>query len=126
MMNRLDIVNSKLKELSYSKFRSSFHLTKKDMLYIEKHGLEKICQDAYEIINKRLSPKIIANDGKQTPFHGHPVFISEHATATCCRGCLFKWHHIPKDRKLTTNEVNYIVAVIMAWIIKEKNQDLTK
>ncbi len=25
------------------------------------------------------------NDGKQTPFRGHPVFTAQHATATCCR-----------------------------------------
>ena len=119
MMNRLDIVNSKLKELSYSKFRSSFHLTKKDMLYIEKHGLEKICQDAYEIINKRLSPKIIANDGKQTPMRGHPVFIAQHATGTCCRGCLEKWHHINKNKKMDKNDIDYVVNVIMFWIENE-------
>ena len=47
---------------------------------------------------------------------GHPVFVAEHATATCCRGCLEKWHHIPKDRSLTDEEVKYIVNVIMAWI----------
>jgi hypothetical protein len=33
---------------------------------------------------------------------GHPVFIAQHATATCCRGCLAKWHDIPAGRALTT------------------------
>lgn len=27
--------------------------------------------------------------------------IREHATATCCRGCLNKWYKIPSDRDLT-------------------------
>ena len=54
---------------------------------------------------------------------GHPVFIAEHATATCCRGCLEKWHHIPKDRPLTSQEVDYIVEVIMTWIAKEYNKN---
>ncbi len=119
MPNKQYIINKKIVSLSLSKFRSSFHLTKKDILYIDKHGLEKICQDAYDIINKRLAPQVISNDGKQTPFHGHPVFIAQHATGCCCRTCLYKWHHISPNRSLTTNEINYIVAIIMTWIIKE-------
>lgn len=119
MPNKQDIINKKIVSLSLSKFRSSFHLTKKDILYIDKHGLEKMCQDAYDIINKRLAPQVISNDGKQTPFHGHPVFIAQHATGCCCRTCLYKWHHISPNRSLTTNEINYIVAIIMTWIIKE-------
>lgn len=50
---------------------------------------------------------------------GHPVFIAQHATATCCRDCLYKWHHILKDEDLTQAEVDYIVLVIMRWIEKE-------
>lgn len=119
MSNKQDIINKKIVSLSLSKFRSSFHLTKKDIIYIDKHGLEKMCQDAYDIINKRLAPQVIPNDGKQTPFHGHPVFIAQHATGCCCRTCLYKWHHISPNRSLTTNEINYIVAIIMTWIIKE-------
>lgn len=119
MSNKQDIINKKIVSLSLSKFRSSFHLTKKDITYIDKHGLEKMCQDTYDIINKRLAPQVIPNDGKQTPFHGHPVFTAQHATGCCCRTCLYKWHHISSNRSLTTNEINYIVAIIMTWIIKE-------
>ena len=61
----------------------------------------------------------INNDGKQTPMKGHPVFIAQHATGTCCRGCLEKWHKISKGVALTDNQVNYVVALIMEWIKKE-------
>ncbi len=50
---------------------------------------------------------------------GHPVFIAEHATATCCRSCLYKWHHIPKNKKLNQDEIDYIVNIIMMWINNE-------
>ena len=50
---------------------------------------------------------------------GHPVFIAEHATATCCRNCLYKWYHIPKGRALTEEEITFLVRVIMAWIKNE-------
>ena len=113
-------------KLSKSKFRSSFYLKQKDIEYIEKIGLGKIKEHAYEFITKRLAPKEIPNDGKQTPYRGHPVFTSQHATATCCRGCLFKWHKIKKTRELTQEEIDYIVQVIMKWLEKEYNQNLKK
>ena len=108
-----------LDSLSKSKFRSSFHLNKKMKEYVLEKGLDKIEEHAYDFINKRLKPEIIANDGKQTPMKGHPVFIAEHATATCCRGCLYKWHKIPKGVELTNKQVDYIVKIIIEWIKRE-------
>ena len=108
-----------LDKLSKSKFRNSFHLRKYMKDYINEKGLEKVQEHAYDFINKRLKPAIIPNDGKQTPMKGHPVFIAQHATSTCCRGCLEKWHHINKGRELTEKEIDYIVSLIMEWIKKE-------
>ncbi len=109
-------VENILKSLNNSKFRSSFSLKQKDLEYIEKKGLSEIRKHAYDILEKRLVPADILNDGKQTPMRGHPVFIAQHATATCCRSCLEKWHHIPKGREITRQELDYIVEVIMMWI----------
>lgn len=111
-----------LDSLSKSKFRSSFHLNKKMKEYVLDKGLDKIEEHAYDFINKRLKPAYIENDGKQTPMRGHPVFIAEHATATCCRGCLEKWHHIKKGEELTDNQVDYVVKIIMEWIKREMNK----
>ena len=115
----MENIQNKLIALSKSKFRSSFHLKDVDKKYIVDKGLETIKKHAYDFINKRLASDIIPNDGKQTPMKGHPVFISQHATATCCRGCLYKWHHIPKNKKLTEEEIHYIVQLIMKWICDE-------
>lgn len=112
-------VDNVLARLSKSKFRSSFHLKEKDKNYINEKGIETITNHAYDFINKRLAPKVILNDGKQTPMKGHPVFIAEHATATCCRNCLYKWHHILPNKELTNEEIDYIVKVIMTWIKNE-------
>lgn len=113
-----------LEKLSKSKFRSSFHLKEENLKYIDKIGLVKIKEHAVDFISKRLAPEFLKNDGKQTPTKGHPVFIAQHATATCCRGCLYKWHHIAKNKELTTEEINFIVNLIMKWIEKEyKNVD---
>lgn len=102
--------------LAKSDFRSKFHLTKKDKEYIAQKGLPTIRRHAEDFIAKRLAPAVIPNDGKQTPMRGHPVFLAQHATGCCCRGCFYKWHHIPAGRELTKEEQQYAVAVLMAWI----------
>ena len=86
--------------LDNSKFRSSFHLKQKDIDYINEKGLERIRQHAEDFISKREAPAYIANDGKQTPMRGHPVFIAQHATATCCRECIRKWHKMQPGKEL--------------------------
>ena len=104
--------------LAKSKFRSFFYLNAKDKAYIKEKGWDKIEQGIRETIAKRLAPAFIPNDGKQTPMrHGiFPPFIAQHAIGCCCRGCLEKWHGIPKGRPLTVKEQIYITRVIMEWL----------
>ena len=105
--------------LSRSKFRSRFHLTEKDKAYAREKGPDTIRSHAKDFIEKRLAPAEIPNDGKQTPMRGHPVFIAQHATATCCRGCIKKWHKILQGKQLSQVHQDYIVDVIMTWIRQE-------
>lgn len=114
-MNQIENI---LNQLAKSKFRNSFHLKEKDKEYIREKGMGVIERHAYDFINQRLKIHL-SNDGKQTPMKGHPVFIAEHATATCCRGCLFKWHHIEPSHELTKEEIDYIVNIILTWIERE-------
>ena len=114
-------LDEKLYKLSKSKFRSSFVLRKREKSYLEEKGLEKIEEHAFSFIKDRLGGKDLVNDGKQTPMRGHSVFVAQHATATCCRGCLSKWHHIGRDKNLSDKEVKFIVALIMEWIKKNKD-----
>lgn len=108
-----------LLKLKSSKFRSKFKLKESDIDYINKKGFDIIKAHAYDFISKRLVPANPINDGKQTPMKGHPVFIAQHATATCCRTCLFKWHKISMNKTLNEKEINFIVGLIMAWIEKQ-------
>ena len=105
--------------LKKSKFRSSFHLKDKDKQYVLDKGMELIKKHAFDLIDKKLADAFIDNDGRQTPTKGHPVFIAQHATACCCRGCLEKWHHIKAGRTLTEQEKSYIVDILLLWIKKE-------
>lgn len=121
MKNNID---SLLNSLSKSKFRSSFHLNKNMKDYVKEKGLDKIKLDAKDLITKRLAPENPNNDGKQTPMRQvHPVFIAQHATGCCCRGCLEKIHNIKKGHALKEEEINYVVNVLMLWIQREMRKD---
>lgn len=65
------------------------------------------------------APAFIPNDGKQTPMRGHPVFVAQHATATCCRECIRKWHTFAPGVELGPRQQEYLVDVIMTWIERE-------
>ncbi len=112
-------INNKLNSLEKSKFRSSFHLNKKMIEYIDIKGLELVESHCNDFIDKNLKNYNKEKDGKQTPTKNHPVFVAQHATATCCRGCIEKWYHIPKEKVLQENEIKCIKAMIMEWITKE-------
>ncbi len=105
--------------LAKSEFRSKFKLKQKEKDYIALKGLDTIRSHACDFISKRLAPAVIPNDGKQTPMKGHPVFIAQHATATCCRGCLSKWHGIEKGKEHTPSQQEYVVNIIMEWIKRQ-------
>ena len=112
-------IYNKLQALKKSKFRSSFHLRKYMIKYIDDKGMDQVEKHCEDFIEKNLAPYPTPNDGKQTPMKNHPVFIAQHATATCCRGCLLKWHHIEKEKKLNEKEKRFIKALIMEWIKEE-------
>jgi hypothetical protein len=115
----MDSIDRLLDSLSKSKFRGSFHLNKKMIDYVNEKGIDKIEQDTIDIITKRLKVKL-PNDGKQTPMKQvHPTFIAEHATGTCCRGCLNRIHHIDENKVLDNGEINYIKEVIIRWIKRQ-------
>ncbi len=113
-----DIFNA----LAASPFRQRFRLGAKEQTYLAARALDEIAAHARRIIAERLAPAHPKNDGKQTPMRGHPVFIAQHATATCCRGCLAKWHGIPAGQKLRNDEQEHAVAAILRWVAAQPNE----
>jgi hypothetical protein len=109
-------ITQTLESLKSSKFRSKFKLTEKDRQYVQDKGIDTIRQHAIDFIKTRIAPQSPKNDGKQTPMKGHPVFVAQHATATCCRGCIQKWHGIKKGRVLNDQEIEFVVGLVMGWI----------
>ncbi len=112
-----------LARLGRSAFRARFHLSAKDRTYARARGRATIAQHAHELLAGRIGAAQPRNDGRQTPYRGHPVFTAQHATATCCRGCVAKWHGIPAGRALTDAELDQLVALVMAWIDRDLASD---
>ena len=108
--------------LARSPFRQRFRLGRAEYDYANSKGESVVRQHAAEFVEQRLTPAHPENDGKQTPMRGHPVFIAQHATATCCRGCLSKWHNIGQHQPLSAEQQAYVVTVLLAWITRQLEQ----
>jgi hypothetical protein len=102
-----------------SSFRRRFHLGAREREYLATKGLSVVMDHARDFIDRRLAPAEPLNDGKQTPFRGHPVFVAQHATATCCRSCLEKWHGIARGHALDERERSRIAAALERWLTSE-------
>jgi len=112
-MRDLDQLFSRLNE---SRFRRRFRLGDKEIAYLKARGFPTVIEHARDFVAKRLAAAEPVNDGRQTPMRGHPVFIAQHATATCCRSCLAKWHGIAIGRPLDEAEQRHVVAAIQRWL----------
>jgi len=117
-------IDDVLAELAKSRFRRRFRLVGADRAYLGAKGLPHVLDHARGFVETRLAPAVPRNDGKQTPFRGHPAFVAQHATATCCRGCLAKWHGIPRGRTMTASEIKYVLDLLERWLLKENQRPL--
>ena len=99
-----EYARSSFARLAKSTFRSRFRLGQKERQY---------CLDKGRRLSNNMLRILLLNDWRlrfppmmvnRLPMRGHPVFIAQHATATCCRGCLAKWHDIPQGVALNDEQ----------------------
>ena len=114
-------IEERIAAIGQHRFRQKFHLAPgtRDRSIALVRGPSAMRAHAADIIRQRLAPAQPRNDGRQTPYRGHPVFVAQHATATCCRSCLAKHHAIAAGAELTAEEIAYVVEVITTWIAGE-------
>ena len=105
--------------LAQSSFRRKFRLAGRELAYLQRWGLPHVMKQAASLIAQRLAPAEPRNDGRQTPWRNNPVFVAQHTTATCCRGCLEKTHQIAKGHALTDEESAHVLAVIERWLVSQ-------
>jgi hypothetical protein len=104
--------------LRKSPFRCRFRLGLQDRAYLEQKTLAVVLDHGRQFVRQRLASAAPRNDGRQTPMRGHPIFVAQHATATCCRACLARWHGIAPGRTLTDEEIEYVVEVLGRWLAR--------
>ncbi|MBV9494373.1 MAG: DUF4186 domain-containing protein [Acidobacteria bacterium] len=109
-------LDTAFQRLASSAFRRKFRLRGRELAYLQTWGLPHVMKQAADLIGKRLAPAEPLNDGRQTPWGNHPVFVAQHATATCCRGCLEKTYGIAKGHELTAEERAHVLAAIERWL----------
>ena len=102
--------------LGLSAFRRKFRLQGKELAYLQTWGLPHVMKQGADLISHRLAPAEPLNDGRQTPWRNHPIFVAQHATGTCCRGCLEKTHAIAKGSPLTPEEMAHVLSAIERWL----------
>jgi hypothetical protein len=112
-------IDRRLEALGRSSFRRRFHLDAAHLDYLRKVGLARVLEHGRQFIDQRLAPAFPPDDGRQTPWRGHPVFVAQHATATCCRKCLSKWHRVAAGSPLSAGQVDYVLRVLEAWLRRQ-------
>ncbi|MFJ5995650.1 DUF4186 domain-containing protein [Streptomyces sp. NPDC092370] len=108
--------DDRLDRIGRHPFRAKFRLRGRDRAVVDLRGITTVRKHAEDLIGRRPAPAEPRDDGRQTPYRGHPVFVAQHATATCCRTCLARRHGIPAGRALDDAERAYVVEVICRWI----------
>jgi hypothetical protein len=112
-------IDERLDAIGCHPFRARFRLRGRERAMVQLHGMAAVRGHAADLFAKRVAPAQPRKDGTQTPYRGHPVFVAQHATATCCRTCLERFHEIPKGEALDDDQQAYAVDVICRWIERE-------
>jgi hypothetical protein len=73
----------------------------------------------------RIGAKPDMWDGRQTPMKGSVLNLAQHATATCCRKCLYYWYGVPRDRALNDAELDFCERLVLAYL-ERRNGELQR
>jgi hypothetical protein len=110
-------------------FWETVTLDARRLAYARRKGRSLLRSAAAKRIRSYIGPAAGGFDGRQTPREtsedGNVIHFAQHATAVCCRACVADWHGIPKDRPLTTAEIDYFTSLVMMYI-DEKLPDLAE
>lgn len=91
-----------------------------------KDGREALYTGIKTRLDKSVTMATPFRDGIQTPFEGKAVYYAQHATATCCRKCLNIWHGIDLGREMTSEETDYCVGLISAYLKLREHEIFTE
>ena len=83
----------------------------------KKFSRKQLRDHAKSILKSKIGNPQNAWDSRQTPMNGGEIVnYAQHATATCCRKCLEYWHNINTTEKLTEDQLDFCVDLVMLYI----------
>ncbi|MGB7290958.1 MAG: DUF4186 family protein [Thermodesulfobacteriota bacterium] len=91
--------------------------------HARRKGRQKLREAAQNRLWKYVANEENFREGRQTPRQGNIIYYAQHATACCCRRCMEYWHDIPVGIKLSQNQVEYFLELIMLYV-KDRLSDL--
>eukprot|EP01070_Trichotokara_eunicae_P006844 Trichotokara_eunicae@DN5164_c0_g1_i1.p1 len=113
---------SVFKKLRGYKFRQSLRLSSADLEKARNKSRSVLKDEASRIIEERVGIYNPDNDGKQTPWREYPIFTAMHATATCCRGCIAKFHRVSCSGRLSEFQIAQFADIVVTWISMQLKQ----
>jgi ribosomal protein L34E len=51
-----------------------------------------------------------------TSWEKNPIHYAQHATATCCRECIEKWHGVPSGDTLNEEQIIYFTKLVIRYL----------
>jgi hypothetical protein len=92
------------------------NIDERAMNYAKRKGKLGLIETAEHFLRKYIAKPADAFSSISTSMDGNPIHYAQHATATCCRRCIEKWHGIPPDRYLQEDEILYFLRLVQLFI----------
>lgn len=112
--------NETFKNLKFECIRHYYwhrEIDEKAVRYALKRGKLALIDSVEKRIRSSVGKAAGNYDGWQTKWEGQPIHYGQHATATCCRKCIEKWHGIPKNEDLTEDQIKYLSKLVILYIL---------
>jgi len=113
-----DIENT-FKSLKYEFIRHHYwhkEFDEKAVNYALRKGKIELINTVEKRIRASVKAPVDAFDGRRTKWEGNPIHYGQHATATCCRKCIERWHNVPRDEELTEKQVKYFTHLVIMFL----------
>lgn len=107
------------KRLKKSSICNKFQLREHEWSYLANRGLDGILLEGRTLIIQRYKECESTHCCKNSPIRHHPILVALHATGTCCRESLFKWHGIDKSIDLREKDIFYILLILKEWFVRQ-------
>jgi hypothetical protein len=124
----MDDIAYTFKSLRHELIRHHFwhiEIDEKAVTHARRKGRKGMLLAAENRLRKSVGAANLPFDGRQTPMLGNSLFYAQHATATCCRKCMFEWYGIEIGRDLTEEEIAYFTELVMRFV-NERLPQLTE